>query len=67
MAPAGPICCWGVCSIRRGSCASQDVMGRPLPAILHNAWAAPDGSQAVVLVNATATARAGRLRGRAQR
>jgi len=45
----------------RLECASQDVMGRPLPAIWHNAWAAPDGSQAVVLVNATAAAQTGRL------
>jgi hypothetical protein len=45
----------------RLECASQDVMERRLPAILHNAWAAPDGSQAVVLVNATAATQTGRL------
>jgi hypothetical protein len=36
-------------------------MERRLPTILHNAWAAPDGSQAVVLVNATAATQTGRL------
>lgn len=37
------------------------VRGLPFPAILHNAFAASDGSQAVVLVNATDTPQTGRL------
>jgi len=36
--------------------------GRPLPAILHNAFAAPDGSEAVVVINATDAPQTGRLR-----
>ena len=32
---------------------AKDAKGAGLPAILHNAYRAPDGSEAVVLVNAT--------------
>ena len=35
--------------------------GRRFPAILHNAFAAPDGSKAVVLVNPTTTPQTGKL------
>lgn len=45
----------------RLECATQDVQGRTLPVIFHNAFAAPDGSEAVVMVNATAKPQAGRL------
>jgi hypothetical protein len=42
--------------------ATIDVHGRRLPAIFHNAFAAADGSQAVILVNATDAPQPGRLR-----
>lgn len=45
----------------RLECAAQQYAGRSLPAILHNAFAAPDGSQAVILVNATDAPQTGRL------
>lgn len=45
----------------RLECATQEAAGRRLPAILHNAFAAPDGSQAVILVNATGGEQVGKL------
>ena len=35
--------------------------GRPFPALLHNAYRAPDGSEAVIVVNASDTTQTGRL------
>lgn len=42
-------------------CGVQVADGRRLPAIFHNAFAAPDGSEAVILVNATAAPQSSRL------
>ena len=38
-----------------------DSAGRPFPAILHNAFQAPDGSSAVILVNVTDAPQTGQL------
>ena len=38
-----------------------EIHGRRFPAILHNAFAAPDGSEAIVAVNATDAPQSGRL------
>jgi hypothetical protein len=42
-------------------CGTQEAEHRVVPAIFHNAFAAADGSEAVILVNATALPQAGYL------
>ncbi len=46
--------------------ATQESQGRPFAAILHNAFEAMDGSQAVVLVNATDSPQTGQLHWRGE-